>query len=157
MISFKPVKMLYEKLILSHATPKEVAFGFALGVFIALTPTLGFQTAIAIGLCTLFRANQLGALLGVWVTNPLTAFPIYYYVFKVGQFVLQDHSAVITLHQDSLRNIFEMGGELLMPLWAGGIVTGILSAIVSYYLTLFFYPYLKSKQQQIRQSIGKKT
>jgi len=152
---FRPIKRLYGKLIHSHATPKEVAQGFALGAFIAMTPTLGLQTPIVIGLCALFRANQISAVLAVWITNPLTAFPIYYFIYKVGQFILRG-SSNHELGPESLKDFFNMGGDILIPLWIGGLIIGVLSAILGYYLALWVFPYLRKKEKQIVAKISEK-
>ena len=140
----KKLKELYHKLIHSHATPEEVAWGFAIGVFIAMTPTLGLHMILAIALCAVLKKNEVATVLGTWVVNPLTIFPCYWLAFKIGLFFLGR-----PLQQDltarAIKDIFHLGGKIILPLWIGGIVLGLLSAIPSYFLVLKIYPFLKDR------------
>ena len=68
--------------------PHEIALGMAIGVFVAITPTIPFHTVLAVSLAALVRGSKLAAALGVWVSNPLTI-PIFYYgSYRLGRFVL---------------------------------------------------------------------
>ena len=55
---------------------------------IAFLPLVGFQTAIAIGLAALFRANKAVCVPIVWITNPLTLVPIYGGCLALGGWIL---------------------------------------------------------------------
>lgn len=140
----KKLKELYHKLIHSHASPGEVAWGFAIGVFVAMTPTLGLHMILAIALCAVFKKNEIATVLGTWVVNPLTLFPCYWLTFKTGLLLLgrpldQDLSA------RAIRDIFHLGGKIILPLSIGGIVIGILAAFLSYFLVVRIYPFLKDR------------
>lgn len=140
----KKLKELYHKLIHSHASPEEVAWGFAIGVFIAMTPTLGLHMLIAIALCAVLKKNEIATILGTWVVNPLTIFPCYWLTFKVGLLFLgRPLEQEITTR--ALTDIFHLGGKILLPLWIGGVVVGILSALLSYLLVLKIYPFLRDR------------
>lgn len=136
------LKSLYHSLIHSHATPEEVAWGFALGIFVAMTPTLGLHTIIVIALAALLKKNEIAAVIGVWVVNPVTLFPVFYFIYKVGLWILRE-PARRELRPESLTDFFHLGGKLVAPLWAGGIVVGLISALVSFYLVKWIYPYLR--------------
>lgn len=141
-------KELYRTLLSSKATSQEVAFGFAIGVFIALTPTMGFQTPMALGLSLLFRTNKISALIGVFVTNPLTAFPIYSAIYVFGKFLLGD-----SFHSDidpkSMSDFIKYSGQIFIPLWAGGIVSGLIGGVISYFMALYGYPILKRRKKKV--------
>lgn len=141
----------YHKLLLSHASPHEVAQGFAMGVFIAMTPTMGFQTLIAIALAAYLKKNELAAIIGCWVTNPLTAFPIYYFNFRVGQVLMG--SPKIDLREEKLSDIFNLGADILIPLWIGCLIIGLISAALGYWLALRLFPYLKRKREALANKI----
>src|SRR3990172_6945415 len=68
-------------ILLADDTPHSIALGTAIGTFIGLTPTGGVQMLLVMlvaFLCRpLFRFNQIAALLMVYISNPLTAVPIY--------------------------------------------------------------------------------
>ncbi|MEJ2430554.1 MAG: DUF2062 domain-containing protein, partial [Deltaproteobacteria bacterium] len=46
--------------------PHEISLGMAIGVFIAVTPTIPFHTVLAVSLAALLRGSKLAAALGVW-------------------------------------------------------------------------------------------
>ena len=66
------------------ANPKEIALGFALGLFVGMTPVMGFHTVIAVFFATMFKWNKISAALAVWITNPVTAPVIYGLTFLLG-------------------------------------------------------------------------
>ena len=53
-------------------TPHELAKAFAVGVFVAFMPTLGFHTVTVLALAWAFRLNKFVALTGTFVNNPWT-------------------------------------------------------------------------------------
>jgi hypothetical protein len=65
-------------------TPRRIALGVGIGVFVAFTPTIGLQMVIALGLATLFRANKFACVPMVWISNPLTVVPIFAACFAIG-------------------------------------------------------------------------
>ncbi len=77
----------------THDPLPEVARGAAIGIFLGLTPTVGVQmyTAMMIWLvCRYvfrFHFNATVAVAMVWVTNPVTAPPIYYVFLITGQLI----------------------------------------------------------------------
>lgn len=143
-MNLKKFKAHYQELLLSHATTQDVAYGFALGVFISMTPTLGLHTLSAVALTAIFRKNKIAGIIGAWVNNPLTLFPIYYYAYLLGEWILGDPRPK-NLRPESLKDVFHLSKELMIPLWIGGIILGLMSAAVAYYLVLWFYPRLKSQ------------
>lgn len=143
MFPFNKLKTQLNLLIHSHVSPSEVAGGFAIGIFVAATPTLGLHTIITIALAALFKKNEVAAILAVWIVNPLTMFPIFYFIFQVGHWIIGGPN--INLKPDSIKDIFHLGGNLLIPLWVGGLVVGLASATLSFYIVGFIYPYLKTK------------
>lgn len=148
---FKRLKKLIDTLLLSHATAEEVAQGFAWGVFIALTPTIGLQSILALGLVALIKKNELAALLGVWVTNPLTAVPIYYFTYEVGHFVLGSHARAF--RPETLTDFFSMGWDLLYPLTIGGIAVSLIACPLSYFVVKKTYPAYIRKKNLIKSKI----
>lgn len=64
---------------------KPLARGLAVGLFFGLTPTIGFQTPLVLPSCLLLRANFPIAFMATWVSNPLTAAPLYFAFHWVGE------------------------------------------------------------------------
>src|SRR5690606_35711270 len=69
-------------------TPHRIALGVLLGFVIAFTPTLGFQIILYVAVAALLRANKLSGIPILFITNPFTAVPLYWFVWKVGGLVL---------------------------------------------------------------------
>ena len=65
-------------------TQTSVSAGLAIGIFIALTPTIGVQIPLIILSALFLRVNIPVALAASWVTNPLTAPIIYPLQYQLG-------------------------------------------------------------------------
>jgi len=115
--------------------PHEIALGMAIGVFIGITPTIPLHTILAVSLALLVRGSKLAAALGVWVSNPLSIPFFYYGSYRVGQLVLG--FPAISLPEDrSLLAMASLGGKIVGAMLLGGVILGIIPAIVAYMLTL---------------------
>ena len=117
--------------------PHEISLGIAIGVFIGITPTIPFHMVLAVFLALLLRASKLAAILGVWVANPLTI-PIFYYAsYRLGRFVLG--MPEMTMPTDySFISIAKLSGNAAVAMLHGGVLLGILPALLAYVLTLRF-------------------
>ena len=132
---------LWYKLVTLKSSPRRIALGFAIGVFISYTPTFGLQTVIAIGVAALLRLNPIATIAGTYVTNIVTAPPLYMMCYEVGRFVLGAQSAAGDPAQPELEwSILRLGWMGLR--WAGvemvgALIVGVISAVPSYFLVLF--------------------
>ncbi len=132
-----------------RASPEEIGRGVAIGVFVALTPTLGFQIAIAACLATLLNANRTVAIAGVWITNPITVPPIFAVTYAVGvrfwngPSVGNVGSLLGGLSQrasqqeiwnwpERLKALILVGRNVLAPLTIGGAICGLAAATICY-------------------------
>lgn len=70
------------------ADKRSLSGGLALGLFIAFTPTIPFQMLLAAAGAMLFNVNLPVALAACWLTNPLTAVPIYMSAWRTGRFLI---------------------------------------------------------------------
>ena len=141
----------------SHHSPKEIAGGAALGTFIGFAPLMGFQMVIAAVLSTFFRLSRVAAMGMVYVSNPITAVPIYVSCYYLGVWLLSPFGfrvlsrarieEIFAWPEDVGRwdsiwlkvgDIFNLGWEGLAPLWLGCVVCGSVSAVIAYYVALRF-------------------
>ena len=79
---------ILENILGVHDTPHRIALGVGIGMFVAFTPTISFQMVLSAALATLCGANKVVGLPIVWLTNPVTAVPIYYGEFVLGKWLL---------------------------------------------------------------------
>jgi len=64
--------------------PEAIARGVAVGLFVGLTPTVGFQTVFMITACILVAGNFPAAFAVSWVSNPFTVAPLYWGFHTLG-------------------------------------------------------------------------
>lgn len=108
---------------------RAIAGGLSLGLFVAFTPTIPFQMLLCATGAILLRVNLSAALAACWVTNPLTALPIYLCARRLGQYVFE-HS-VIGSHTLEFFSLTNRAGKLMehsLYLWTGAMIFSILSA-----------------------------
>lgn len=126
-----------------RGTPDEVAKGVSLGIFVGMTPTFGFQMLIALFFAWLLRENKVAAVLGVWVTNPITAPFIYAAEYETGRFLLgMDRLSFPS--ELSFETFKALGFDILIPLCFGSLIFAFLWGFLTYALTLRFIPVLRT-------------
>jgi len=138
----RQVKLMVVRLIRLRGLPEEIAKGVALGIFIGMTPTFGFQMAIALFFAFLLRENRLAAILGVWVTNPVTAPFIYAIEYEIGRILLGIERAKLPT-SFTWEGYATLGWDIMFPLWVGGLVAGVILGALSYFITLRLVPAIK--------------
>jgi uncharacterized protein (DUF2062 family) len=149
----------YRRFLKIRGRPREIALGFALGLFIGMTPTLGIQTAIALFAASILKWNKISAALGVWITNPLTAPLIYGLTYAVGRMVLGIAGSPELPDEFSVgafRTFMGKAPGIFGALTAGAVVVGLPVAVMGYHLS---YLALQRYQEQIKCRIqlqGKK-
>lgn len=78
----------------SRHAPQHTARGIAMGVFWGLTPTVGFQTPLMLGVWAGARSvfgwhsSLVQTAAWAWVNNPITIVPLYYLYYVTGQVLL---------------------------------------------------------------------
>jgi uncharacterized protein (DUF2062 family) len=125
-----------------NGTPDDIAKGMALGIFIGMTPTLGFQMAIAIFLAWLLRENKIAAAAGVWITNPVTAPFIYALEYETGRVLLQMPRFHLPTEL-SYATLRQLGWDVVLPLCFGSLLYAIASGAIAYSLTLRMIPIVR--------------
>lgn len=128
----------YKKQILSfEGEPQFIARGFALGSFIGMLPIPGFHILTSLGLAFLFKLNKKSVFLGVIKTNFFTAGFIFSFNYWVGKELLgiQPEFVISDIFSSSfLSEFFAAGLDVFLCLTMGGILMGIVSAVINYYI-----------------------
>ena len=119
-------------------TPQRTAAAFALGVFIAFTPTYGLHTASVVFLAWALRLNFPAILAGSLINNPWTVVPILGATMWTGFFLLgtQDVPDVSWSHL-SITTLYETVLPFILPFTLGALTLGVLGALLAYPLGLF--------------------
>jgi uncharacterized protein len=142
------LKIIYRKFISLKGDPKPIAMGMAMGVFIGVTPTIPFHTALIVLLGIVFRQNITSAYLGSWlISNPLTI-PLFYFAeLKLGQFLLGYGPLNFVIADYCVWNIAEMGRQILVPLLTGGVIIAGLIAVPAYFITHRLVTFLRRRHR----------
>ncbi|MBP7020463.1 MAG: DUF2062 domain-containing protein [Planctomycetes bacterium] len=116
-IFLKPIVMLvYDRLIKPIVnvkdSPHSVALGATIGMWVALTPTVGIQMTVCLIICSIVKANILIAIAMCWISNPVTFLPMYYGYYRFG--LLITNTDPITWQEFSrlLKNDFVVVGTV---------------------------------------------
>ena len=148
-------------------SPRAIAGGFALGAFLALTPTFGVQIPLVLILATLLNLNRPAALVTVWITNLATFAPVYTFNYWVGSFLWPGPSAAEVYNAlqevagrlmqvgvleigEQLQILMELGREIFIPLLIGSIIVGACTGIAVYVLSMALLRYLMLRRNRKR-------
>ncbi|WP_036043789.1 DUF2062 domain-containing protein [Leptospira alstonii] len=153
----------------SHAPVKEVCLGTSIGIFWSFTPLIGIQ--MYLGLITWVLLRLIGirfympiAIAMIWITNPITL-PFFYYIFYVVGIAAYDLLGwdISAMNFTRILEVIDRSGSLELyeglkywstflindmgaPMFLGGFLIGIPSAIVGYPLTKILLNGFREKQ-----------
>lgn len=143
----KRLKDFYDRFLSLKGDPRAIALGMAVGVFIGVTPTIPFHTALIILIGLAFKYNLTAAYLGSWlISNPVTVPILYFSQYKLGRSLLGIADLHPVLTDYSFQSILALGWQVILPLLAGGIVTAPFFAIPAYFLTYRMVLNLRHRQ-----------
>ncbi len=116
-----------------HLNRRSAAGAFAVGVFMAFIP-IPFQMVVAAAAAIILRVNLPLSVALVWISNPLTMPPMYYFTYRVGTWLMG------IPHQSEERIGFDFSlewftgsiGAIWQPLYLGSLITAALCAALAY-------------------------
>lgn len=122
----------------------SIALGTAIGMAIGMSPTVGIQMIIVMLVALIakpfFHFNRMAGVLTVYVSNPVTMVPIYYFLYWVGTFFVEgsvtreDFEKI--LHYDGFDGwwnaITGLFVDIGTPLLIGTAIVAPLSGLVTY-------------------------
>jgi uncharacterized protein (DUF2062 family) len=114
-----------------HLNRRSVSRAFAIGLWAMYTPPLPWQQVIAAVLAVYFNANLPIAVALVWITNPLTWAPMYYFAYKVGAVVM----GLPAFDFDQFSELFtiEKALELGTPFLLGCFILMNIGGVLGYF------------------------
>ena len=130
-----------------HLNRRSVSMAFAVGLFGAWIPTPGQMAIAAIG-ALYFRANLPISVGLVWITNPVTMPPLFYFAYLVGLSVLNLPAASFSL--DAI-----LSGDILFPFLTGCLILGIVCSTAGYFGIDYFWRYHAAKKWETRKQTRK--
>jgi len=132
-----------------HLNRRSVSGAFFIGLFCAWIP-VPFQMVIAAAAAILVRVNLPISVVLVWVTNPLTMPPMFYFAYKVGGWILGTPAHKFNFEL-SLNWLMGELGHIWQPFLLGCFIVGIISAVGGYLAVQGFwrfhiFQYLKKRR-----------
>ena len=101
------------------------------GVFISFVPLpMQMILAVLLGLC--LRANLILSAALVWISNPITIPPIFYFCYRIGKWLMHINTINPPEQTMTMKTIFSNPHLVLQPLLLGSFVVGIISATLCY-------------------------
>jgi uncharacterized protein len=159
--------LLIKKIKKLNGDPHYVALGMAIGVFVAITPTIPFHTILAIALAVFLKASKPAAIIGVWASNPFTVVFLYIACFKTGHIFFEsslnslDSIKILIEHLESnvalsqkinyFIDFIQTNIKIFLIMTFGGILLGLPPGLVTYFLFKKFF--IKLHQKKIGEKL----
>ena len=162
-------------------TPHKISLGMSCGIFASFTPLFGLHFLIAGLLSYLLRANVLASLIGTFVGNPITFPIITVFNLKLGEWLLGSseyssgdggkifegfldfifliYKSFFTegsIGENSVPRMNEFLNGVFIPYSLGGLILGVFSAIISYFLLRSLVSTYQKKRDALKAKRSKK-
>jgi uncharacterized protein (DUF2062 family) len=128
--ALRPVSRWLSRSELWHLNRRSVAGATFIGLFCAFLP-IPLQMLVAALLAIAFRVNLPISVALVWITNPLTIGPMFYFSYRLGAWLL-DMSVSITGFQLELGWLASNFSHLAYPLIFGSLICGWVAGITGF-------------------------
>ncbi|MCP4596693.1 DUF2062 domain-containing protein [Neptuniibacter sp.] len=135
-----------------HLNRKSVSRAFLVGLFCAFLP-IPFQMLVAAVLAIIIRSNLPISIGLVWITNPLTMPPIFYFSYLVGDFLIGDPNQSIQFEM----TMEWLSGSLSLiwwPLLFGSVICGVVFGIAGYFSVQGFWAWHVGRSWKKRSDRG---
>jgi len=116
-----------------HFHRHSVARAFVIGLFWMSIPMPSQMVAAAIT-AIIFRANLPISVALVWISNPLTMPPIFYFNYLVGTWILHTPAEPSLHFELSWHWMMTTLDHIWLPLYLGSAVVGIVLGVIFYFL-----------------------
>jgi len=155
-LSSNPRALLRSILALDDS-PHCIALGVSIGIFVGLTPTVGIQTAVILGVVFLTRRffyfNASAAMAATYISNPFTMLPLYYCWYCLGTWFFPGSMPFEEFREamqfDGLTGWWEamrtVGVEVGGPMFLGALLTAPFGVLIAYPTTYFLTKWSRQK------------
>lgn len=131
-----PLRRAYDRFMRLRGTPREIAMGFALGLWVGMTPLMGLHILLAVALAALLKFNKIAAAIAVWITNAITAPFIYSLTYLIGTRITGMRGSFEPMNTGGfalVTDLIQRAPELFWNLTVGGFIVSVPLCIVGYH------------------------
>jgi len=142
-----------------HLSRRSISMAFCVGLFAAWLPMPG-QMVVAAVAAFYFRANLPVSVALVWLTNPVTMPPLFYFAYRVG-LALMGRTPSAEAFEFTLDGIASGLGASLQPFILGCLVLATTSSSLGYFGINYFWRrhvmirWKERKQQRLTVNVGR--
>ena len=134
-----------------HINRKSFSGGLAIGIFCAFLP-IPFQMVLAALAAILFRYNILIAVPAVWISNPFTMPPMFYFCYLIGAQILGTQ-AIGFEFELSFEWLLNGLLDIWQPFLLGCLVVGLVTSLSTFLIIRLLWRYhiwtlIKSRQKK---------
>lgn len=133
-----------------HLNRRSVSRAFAIGLWAMFTPPLPIQQIIAAIFAIQFNANLPIAVALVWITNPLTWVPMYYFAYLVGSRSMGQ--SAFTFDKFSELFTVDKASELGVPFLLGCLILMHLGSVLGYFGIQYLWRRSVRHQLELRRN-----
>ena len=132
-----------------HLNKRSVSGAFAVGLFFAFIP-VPFQMVLAVAGALIFRVNLPLSVALVWITNPITMPPIFYFSYLVGTWILD--TPVMEVEFALTMEWLQTGlFAIWQPFLLGCFVSGAVASLIGFLTIRLLWRYLVIKSWHKRK------
>lgn len=144
---------IFGKLILApnlwHLNRRSFSGAFLVGLFCAYLP-IPFQMVVAAAGALILRVNLPVSVALVWLTNPITMPPAFYFAYRVGAWIL--HTPKMNYEfQLNYNWIMSELSEIWKPLLLGSLICGAVLSVIGYVSARVFWRWWVIRSWKKRQ------
>jgi uncharacterized protein (DUF2062 family) len=115
----------FEALKTEHSSAVRLGVAVGVGVFCGLSPLLGFQFLLALGLAFLLRLNKLAVMLGLQISAPPITPLVVLAEIQLGELLLRGRLLPLSLARIKAMPGRELLETFLVDLTVGGLTSGL--------------------------------
>ena len=139
-----------------HMNRRSVAGAFAVGLFWAFIP-IPMQMVIAAATAIPARVSLSISVALVWITNPITMPPIFYFTYLVGTWILGTPARTESFEL-SFEYLSHSMSAIWQPLYLGSLICALLAAVIGYCVMrglwrLYVVRHIQRRRNGIRQKL----
>lgn len=148
--ALRPVSRWLNDPELWHLHRRSVGGATFIGLFCAFLP-VPFQMLIAAILAIVSRCNLPISVVLVWITNPITMTPMFYFAYRLGAWLLNRQVEVSTIEL-SWQWLGSHLGQIGVPLLFGSLVCGWVAGVSGLVIVRILWRFHVVRRWRARQA-----